>query len=279
VNNLNRRSIICTPATATARYAQAYHCGADVGLVDLEDSVPPQHKQQGRIAAERYFIPVHDTIGELALRINSPNSLDGLRDLNALADYSHHPDIVLIPKVEAAHDIDLVAAVLGSGSSAPQLWALIETPRGVSDIGEITRSPYLGGIAFGAADYARAAGCTLAWSPLLYARSAIVNAAARFGVPAIDSPYFEIGNSGGLRREAQLARALGFCGKVAVHPRQVPVINTVFSPSAQEITRARAIVAAAGRTGDGIAVVDGHMVGTPFFGAAQALLDAYGNHR
>jgi citrate lyase beta subunit len=270
---LDRKSIICTPATSTTWYRVARSCGADVGLVDLEDSVAPERKEAARSAAAEYFNPAGDVACDLALRINSPIGLDGVRDLLAVAAYVHRPAIVLIPKVESARDIEIVAGVLDSDRYAPELYAVVETPRGVAQLTAIAQAPRLGGLVFGAGDYALETGAALRWGPLQFARSAIANAAGAAGLPAVDSPSFDVRDVEGLWREARLAKALGFCGKVAVHPRQVPVVNAVFSPSTEEIAHARGIVAAGKDTGMDVAAVDGQMVGTPFFSAARALLD------
>ena len=269
---LHRKSIICTPATSTGWYVAAQSCGADVGLVDLEDSVAPARKAAARAAAEGYLNPA-EVACDLALRINSPCSSEGLRDLLAAAAYVRRPAIVLIPKVESARDVEIVAGALDSEDYAPELYAVVETPRGIAQLASIVRASRLGGLVFGAADYALETGAALRWAPLGFARSSIANAAGSVGLPAIDSPYFDVRGLDGLRREARLARALGYCGKVAVHPCQVPVINAVFFPSGEEIDRARAIVAAGESAGMDVAAVDGLMVGAPFFAAASALVD------
>jgi citrate lyase subunit beta/citryl-CoA lyase/(S)-citramalyl-CoA lyase len=242
-------------------------------LVDLEDSVAAAHKEAARAAAEAYFTAAGEVGCQLALRINSPASADGLQDLLAASAYCRRPAMVLVPKVESARDIEIVAGALDGDDYTPELYAVIETPRGIGKLASIAQAPRLGGLVFGAADYALQTGTGLRWAPLAFARSALVNAAGSAGLPAIDSPYFDVRDLEGLRREARLAKALGFCGKVAVHPRQVPVINAAFLPSEQEIDRARAIVAAGQSTGMDVAAIDGQMVGAPFFAAANALID------
>jgi hypothetical protein len=94
---------------------------------------------------------------------------------------------------------------------------------------------------------------------------------AAAGLPAIDSPYFDLRNADGLRREADEAAELGYLGKVAIHPRQLPVIEESFRPTAQELATARAVVAAADAADGEITTVDGHMVGWPLIAAARAL--------
>lgn len=295
---LDRRSMLCTPATSTDRFPVARDCGADVALVDLEDSVASERKAAARSQAERYFLPpavagsaqpaaaaapaARSAAGEaapsgvLALRINSPGTLDGLRDLVAVAGWAHRPSIVLVPKVESGRDVEVTAAAVDTAGSRAELYAVIETPRGIVELPAITRSPRLDGVVFGAADYALETGTLhaggLSWEGLLFARSAIVAAAAAAGLPAIDSPSFDLDDRDGLARDAERARALGFCGKVAIHPRQVAVLNAVFAPSAAELARAQKIAAAGRGSGKDVTATDGLMVGTPFFVSAAALL-------
>ncbi len=174
---LHRKSIICTPATSTGWYAAAHSCGADVGLVDLEDSVAPARKQAARSAAGGYFKPAEGVACDLALRINSPCSCEGVRDLLAAAAYAPRPAIVWIPKVESPRDVEIVAGALDSEDYAPEVYAIIETPRGIAQLASIVQASRLGGVVFGAADYALQTGAALRWAPLQFARSAIVNAA------------------------------------------------------------------------------------------------------
>jgi citrate lyase subunit beta/citryl-CoA lyase/(S)-citramalyl-CoA lyase len=108
---------------------------------------------------------------------------------------------------------------------------------------------------------------------MLYARSALVNSAMARGVPALDSPFFDLHDLEGLARESQRAKDLGYCGKGAVHPRQVPVIDAAFRPTPAETSTALAVLAAAQASGGSITSVDGSMVGRPFFLAAQAIAE------
>ncbi|MFI6883878.1 HpcH/HpaI aldolase/citrate lyase family protein [Streptosporangium canum] len=265
------RAWIITPALRPDRFEAAQTCGARVALVDLEDSIAMADKQAARLQAEQFFTrPNAPTLG---VRINAPTTLEGTRDLATLAGYTIKPDLILVPKVESARDLELVAGVLDAEGYTPDLWALIETPRAFDRLASIMAAPRLGGVVFGAADYAMTVGCGLGWEALLYARCALVNSAAAAGIGAIDSPAFDLEDLEALQREAELAKEIGFAGKGAVHLRQVDVINNVFTPSPEEIARARAIVTAGRKSGQGITSVDGQMVGPPFFAAAQALVD------
>ncbi len=262
-----------TPAVATGRFDRARTCGAAVTLVDLEDSVAPHHKDTARELAAGFFTTATAGGPVAGVRMNSLLTRDGIRDLLALADYPSRPPLVLVPKVESARDIEITATALDRDGYAPQIWALIESPRAIEEAASILRAPRLAGALFGAADYALLTGGRRTWEALLHARSVLANSAAAAGVAVVDSPFFELDDLEGLLREAELAKALGYVGKTAVHPSQVPVINEAFRPSEAELAHARAVVAARQQNGASITSVGGQMVGAPFYAAAVALTE------
>lgn len=249
--------------------------GADVALLDLEDSVPWSGKAAARAAVLAFLTrPIRPGDGwpaALGLRVNPLGTEHGLRDLLGLVEAGGSPAVLVVPKVEAARDIELVAQILGATSERCRIWALIETPRAVRDLSSILRARDLAGVLFGAADYAAAAGCRLTSRALSYPRAALAAGAAAAGLPAIDSPFFDLRDSEGLRRETEDAVEFGFVGKVAVHPRQLPEIRSVLQPSLRDLETARAVVRAAGVAGGAITTVEGHMVGPPMVAAARAL--------
>ncbi|MFH8977983.1 HpcH/HpaI aldolase/citrate lyase family protein [Streptomyces sp. NPDC017890] len=265
------RAWLITPGLRDDRFAGAQESGAAVAVVDIEDSVAPADKQIARTACEAFFT-LPDPPCTLGIRMNSLTTLDGIKDLAALAAYTDRPDLVVVPKVESPRDIDIVAAALDTDGYTPDIWALIESPRAFDTLSAITRAPRLGGVIFGSADYAASVHCGLGWDALHYARSALVNAATAANIPAIDAPTWELDNPDALRRDAERAKELGFHGKGCVHPRHVEVINDVFTPSAEELAQARAVIAAADAGGGTVTSVNGQMRGTPFFNAARALV-------
>ena len=266
-----RRTWMLTPATSPERLAKAVACGADVSMADLEDSVAPADRPAAREEAARFLAGPHGI--PTGVRINAPSTPDGALDLLALRSWAHRPQFVLVPKVESARDIETVAGILDTDDYAPQILALIETPRAIESIASIVRATRLAGVAFGAADYAAQTGCRQTWEALLYARSALVNSAMSRGIPALDSPFFDLQDLDGLARESGQAKSLGYCGKGAVHPRQVPVIDAAFRPTPEETARAHAVLAAARASHGSITSVDGGMVGRPFVLAAQAVAE------
>ncbi|GAB3143272.1 CoA ester lyase [Micromonospora sonneratiae] len=274
------RSMLCTPATSVEWYVKSHQTGADICQVDLEDSVPPAQKEEARIKAETFFSAPSASTTRCAVRVNGVTEPDGLRDLLALRSYPVKPAIVVVPKVEAPRDIEIVEQLLSQSCPDVALFAVIETPRGVENVTEIaTTSRRLRALVFGAADYSFSLGSGMSWEPLVYARARIVNAARSADIDVIDSPTFELADLSRLEYEATMARELGFSGKVALNPRQVSVINEIFSPGSELLERARRVVSAAQENGQGVTVVDGSMVGRPFFEASRRLLDEFGPSR
>jgi len=268
--------MLFTPATAEARYSRCHQAGADICLVDLEDSVPAAQKEAGRRQAAGFFAAAESlgTLARCAIRVNAVTEATGLADLLAVRDYPAKPGIVVVPKVESARDLEIVEAILGLDCPGLQLIALIETPRALEQLDLIvTCTPRLQALIFGAADYAAVLGIGLDWEPLAYARSRVVNGARAANLCAIDAPYFGLTEPAMLRQESRRARRFGFSGKVALHPNQVPVLNEAFSPEPAELEQARQIVNAT--CGGGVSTVDGSMVGPPFLTTSQRLLDEF----
>ncbi|MBD0693923.1 hypothetical protein BG452_14515 [Streptomyces sp. CBMA123] len=264
-----------TPGTRPDRYASALTSGANVALVDLEDSVAADAKDTARRGARAFFAQ-DGGLCILGIRINALATRDGIKDLAALAAYPRKPDLILLPKTESARDIHLLSAVLDTPAYTPDLFALIETPRAIDHLPEILTAPRLSGVVFGSADYSLELGTGTGWEAMRHARHTIANCCAAAGLMAIDTPFFDLHDLDGLIAEARRAKEIGFHGKGAIHPRHLPHITEVFRPTDEEIAEARAVVAAAEQSGDHITSVDGRMRGTPFFARARRLLASIG---
>ncbi|MEV0442939.1 CoA ester lyase [Streptomyces spectabilis] len=259
------------------RLEAALRAEPDVALLDLEDSIPLSGKDSARTAAVAHLgaAPVHGAT-VLGLRVNAPGTVHGLKDLVSVADAGLRDVVVLVPKVESAHELELVAQVLQEPVTGVRICALIETPRALLRLDNIFASPVLGGVVFGAADYSAATGCRRTSSALWWARSSIAAAAAAHNIPSIDSPYFDLAHPEGLRRDALEAREMGFTGKGAVHPDQLPDIRVAFCPTEEEVAQAQAIVSAADRSGGQMVRAGGQMVGPPLVAAARSVLGQAG---
>jgi citrate lyase beta subunit len=266
------RCVLFFPATRPDRYAKALATGADRVCMDLEDAVAADAKDEARANAVATVGGGADT-SRLIVRINHPSTSDGEDDLvaleRALADGAAGPAAVMIPKVGAAGEVGLVRSRLGA--EVP-LVAMIETARGLAAAEEIAGADGVASVLFGGVDLSSELGCSTEWDALLYARSRVVHAAALGHVGAIDFPWLDAADAGGLLEESTRVRALGFRGKAAIHPSQVATIQGVFWPTASEVQRARRIVEAAEASAEGVFLLAGVMVDRPVVEAARRVL-------
>jgi citrate lyase beta subunit len=212
--------------------------GADVLVLDLEDGVHPDQKPRARTLVAEALRRTDFGDSEVWVRVNASSSPWFPDDLSMVAEA--RPEGVVIPKVESGEAVEPLVAALGGVS----LFLMIETALGVLESRSLAASPAVRGVLFGAADYRESlrAGRSRDESELAYARASILHAARACGIEAFDTPWFEYKDVEGLEASARRARVLGFDGKTAVHPSQVPTLNRVFSPTPEEIERARGIV-------------------------------------
>ena len=270
------RSILFVPGDRPDRYEKAFAAGADAVCIDLEDAVADARKTEAREAVMGFLgrwgggDPRRRTC--LFVRINDLGSEVGWGDLHAIAD-GPRPDGVMVPMVGVALEVSVVLEKLGA--TLPVL-PLIETARGLENAVEIGAVVGVVGLVFGGFDLALELGAEPGWEPLLYARSRAVHAAAVSGLPAYDMPSRDYRDMTGLREEAGRGRALGFDGKTAIHPAQIPVIHGVFTPSCEEVERARAIVDADWEAEGGAVGMEGRMVDRPVVEAARRVLERAG---
>ena len=135
--------------------------------------------------------------------------------------------------------------------------------RAVDTVTQIAAFKGVIGLFFGAADFSAGMGSKLAWEPLLYARSKVVHAAASAGLDVIDVPFLDLDDLDGMRVAAEQARMLGFSGKGSIHPKQIPILNEIFTPSADQISRARRTIAEFEKADTGLVVIDGKLIEKP----------------
>lgn len=261
-----------TPAIETGRFLKAQGSGADISLIDLEDSVPAELKDQARMCFRR--LRREQISGAFGLRINSTRTETGLRDLLAVLDADVEPDVIVLPKVECGQEVEIVDGVLTTAGSSARLWAIVESGAGVLNADSIAAASgdRLIALSFGAADLCAEIGAALKWDSLVYARSQVVLAARRRGLEAVDAPTFDLDHPDVLAEDAQRSAALGFTGKVAIHPKQIPVINAAYSPTSGEVEWASRVEAGYRDHGVGIFTVDGEMIGPPFLKKASSIL-------
>ncbi len=260
------RSLLFSPATRPERLSKAATSGADAVIVDLEDAVPPAEKDAARASALSWLCASAVPGVARCLRSNGLRTPEGLRDVLALVESGTAPDFLVVPKVESPEELGILDALLAGPT---RFLPLIETARGLSGAERIAAHPRVAGLLLGGADLAADLGAELAWEPLLWARSRLVQAAATAGIAVIDVPHLALDDGAALADEGARARRLGFTGKLAIHPKQVPAINAAFTPANDEVAHARRVVDAVDAAAGGVCVVDGKMVDAPVLRAAR----------
>ncbi len=260
-----RRSFIFSPGLRPEMFPKALACGADIVCVELEDGIAPKDKEEARIKGLSLFaIPQPDDGVERIVRINGLRTAYGLADVQAVLATDTPPPALMLPKVVTPDEIVWLDDLLTERGHTTRLHVVIETNAALEAAYMIANcSQRLDALFFGGVDMAADLRCKNAWEPLLYARSRVVHAAASAGIDAIDVPYLDLNDIEGMEREARLACELGFSGKGSIHPKQIPVLNKVFSPDEASIAYAERIVVAFAEANTGLVVVDGKLIEKP----------------
>lgn len=283
------RSLLFIPADSERKLAKALSAGADALILDLEDSVAPDRRQQARgLAAEfiRATIPLPQR-PKIYVRINPIDSADAQADITAVIPA--RPDGIVQPKPNSGQDVHRLSIALGhaeeraglKGHVTHILPIVTETPASVLQI-----STYVGAssrtiaMSWGAEDLSAVVGSLsnrtsegILSSPFRLVRDLCLLTAAAANVEPIDTVFVSFRDRQGLRRETQEAARDGFTGKMAIHPDQVEPINEIFTPSAAEIAHADAVVRTfAVKPNAGVASLDGQMLDRPHLKLAQKVL-------
>ncbi len=255
--------------------AKAVTLPADELVIDLEDAVAAADKDSAREAVAAALADGELADRLLAVRINALDTPWCERDVDALAGSA--AATLVLPKVEGAADVERVARLLDERESPLGLQALVETAAGLQRAGEIAAaSPRVRTLILGYADLRASLGRPSASdeppATWLFAQETVLVAARAAGVQAIDGPHLRLDDDQGLRAWAAHARSLGYDGKWAIHPAQLEPINAAFTPTPEEVERARAIVAALDRADSGAVELDGQMIDEAHRRQAAAVL-------
>jgi citrate lyase subunit beta / citryl-CoA lyase len=257
------RSYLFAPGHNPKLLGRVFDAGADAVMLDLEDAVPPEEKETARRMVAEVLAEHHAWV-----RINAARTPLAEADLAAVADAAYG---IRIPKTESADDVRWVAErALGR-----PLICAIESARGVLAAAEIAAVPGVRHLAMGGVDLARDLNAGSGNLQTLYVRSHLVIASRATGIePPIDSVYARLDDEAGLREQAAFARSLGFFGKSAIHPRQLPVLHEVFTPTEQEVAWARQVLAAFDAAGGAaLQLPSGEFVDLPVADRARRLLE------
>ena len=278
-----RRTMMYVPGNNPGMLKDAHIYGADSIMFDLEDSVSINEKDSARFLVFNCLKSIDYEGIETVVRINGLDTPFGVEDLEAIV--RAQPNIIRLPKTETAEDIMEVEKIIEKiekEANIPvgktKMMAAVESAIGVLNALSIAKSSKrLIGIAIGAEDFVTDMKTTR--SPegieLLAARSQIVLAARAAGIYALDTVYSDVDNEEGFEKEVRLIKQLGFDGKSIINPRQIDIVNKVYTPSQKDIDKSIRIINAskeAMKKGSGVVSLDGKMVDKPIIERAKRVL-------
>jgi citrate lyase subunit beta / citryl-CoA lyase len=293
VSQVIMRSLLFVPADGGAKLDKAMASGADALIIDLEDSISIERKDAARASALSFLkdATAQKVRPRILVRINGLDT--GMTDADLAAIMPGRPDAIVFPKAEGGTSVVHLDAKLNVRE------ALADIPEGTTKIlaqavesaaGMFLAGTFRGasnrliGMTWGPEDLSAELGAEtnrdadgMLTEPYRLARSMCLYGAAAAKLPAIETIYVDFRNTEGLRRDTEAARRDGFVGRLAIHPAQVPVINEVFTPTPEQIEKAKAVVAAfAAQPGAGAVGLDGKMLDRPHLVRAHALLARVG---
>jgi citrate lyase beta subunit len=284
-DNRIRRALLFMPGDDIKKISKAANLGIDSIIMDIEDGVALANKETARQTIYHALTSTEIDFGgsERLVRLNAASS--GLLPSDIAATFGAHPDGYVLPKAETAEEIYTVCRDLderehreGLPQRTTKLIPIIETARGVVSLKEIAASDdRIVALAFGAEDLAGSLGAirTTMGMEVFYGRSAVVMHAAAFGLQALDSPCIHIGDADALSAETRSAMQMGYTGKLAIHPDQIELIISIFTPSGSELDAARRLIDAHRAhqdSGTGVFSYEGRMVDWPMIKAAQRVI-------
>lgn len=269
---MNPRSYLFVPGNRPELIAKALASQAEAVVIDLEDAVPQDHKDDARSLTTQALAKMQPADqARVWVRINAVRTHTAERDLAAVAGSTIG---IRVPKVDFPDDLDWVAA---RSANAPLL-ATIETARGLNEAAAIAACPRVARLALGGLDLIRDLGCTDDPLALLYARSALVVASRTAGLPGpINSVYTKLNDEPGLIRHARHAASLGFGAQSLLSPRQIEAVHSAFGPDAAETTWATNVLAAfEAAGGQATASSSGEFIDLPVARRATAIVNHSG---
>ena len=260
-----RRSFIFTPGLNPDMFPKAIASGADMVCIELEDGIAIKDKDQARKNTIEALKTLEVKSGvELVVRVNCQRTKFGLFDLEAFISSKLKVKAIMLPKVKTPDEIKFIDDLLTDCNLDTDLHVIMETNEALQNIYEIAHSSKrIVALYFGGVDMAAELRVPNSYENLLYARSKLVHAGASVGIDVIDVPYLDLEDMDGMKKEAELVRDLGFTGKGSIHPKQINVLNEIFTPSKEEISKAKKIVDQFSESDTGLVVIDGKLIEKP----------------
>lgn len=270
------RSFLCAPPSKFDVVNKSIEVKASVAHFDLEDSVPDSQKETARRLIYESLVKKNRI--KTAVRLNAIDTKYGMEDILFFINKNISPDIFIIPKVANPEAVNIVGDILREYFPCIKVFCVIESVKSLKSLDRIINaSSHIDGLIFGSADFSESMGRVPSALDLTFARTEISLAANQINAYAIDSPSFTLENNIELEDECHLARRLGYHGKIAIHPKQVPLINDIFSPTQEELDFSKRIIEVKNGFESGcsnISKIKNNMVGPPFVKVAKKIINA-----
>lgn len=283
-----RRSIHFVPGGVEKMFSKALGLPADALILDLEDSVTPENKNTARAAVCEWLEGADFAGREKLVRVNPLDSQWGRADIEAIV--AKKPDGIVVPKVTGAESVNAVSELIKSvelsqGFIEGDIKLLLigtEDAAAVFNLPTMVRHPRVSGLTWGAEDLSVSLGAKAKRDErgeyldvFRFVRSMCLLAAVAAKVQPIDAVYVDVKNIKGLEAECKAAAAMGYTGKLTIHPDQIDIVNGAFTPSQPEIDEATALLAAFAEqrsSGRGAFTFNGQMVDVPHLKRAEQIL-------
>ena len=274
-------SVLYVPGVNERAMKKASSLGSDVIIFDLEDSVSSEMKDRARTLVRKSLSEYDYGERLIVIRINRLDTPWGEDDIKSMV--GTHIDAICVPKVESAEELEFVRSALEIQFKLKiPIWAMIETPKGVLDIVDITSVRGLEAIVMGTTDLCHELGLENRSggkrSGLHYSLSQCVLVAKSVGIKIFDGVFLDLTDFEGFQAQCEEAKDLGFDGKTLIHPSQIEIANDIFGTSIEDIERARKIILAweeATAEGKSVAVVDDQLIELMHVEEAKQLVELH----
>ncbi len=283
-----RRSLHFVPGANEKMFLKSLATNADSLILDLEDAVTPQNKAKARVIIRDWLNPADFGLKEKTVRINPLDTPWGLEDVEVVMEGK--PDALVVPKVSTLKELEQLDEIMSKSEEELKLEPLsvglilitTETPLSIINLPSFTECKRVSALSWGAEDLAAALGSSRNRGPdgsylevYKHCRNMTLISASAGGVQPIDTVFVDFKDKNGLEKDCQEAAWMGYTGKMTIHPDQIDLVNTAFSPSEEEIDKATRLVeafVAAEKEGLMAITFEGQMVDVPHLNRAKKLL-------
>jgi citrate lyase beta subunit len=268
------RSLLFVPATKLEKMPKMRDSGADLLVIDLEDSIAPDQKDDMRRELTRFFhkTPDDSAASLIGVRINALRTFNGLLDVMTVFGCKHMPNVLILPKVQHVAELEIITGWFEQIGETLPVIVLAENLEIWDNLDAIAAHPSVAGIMLGGIDLAAELGCDTSWEAMSPYRAKAVRAARRHHKLSVDMPWFDLSDAEGLRRETLRSKSLGFDARAAIHPGQVPIIQDCFTPTPEELAEARTIIDLFESSGSALATHNGKVIELPVVKKCYQLL-------